>query len=355
MEILFNIKDLLEKSNQVVLPGLGSFSVKRIEGFFDDEKNTFFPPKETVEFSRSEVTHHPEQKDVLIEFISSSKNISATSASYILSKHLENLKKNLQVNGEVYFQDIGKLKYQDSEITFEAENEEKLANSFFGLPSFKLPSENKEPIQIEKVEIPTNFSLAEQALNASITHEELLLENKPRSKKWVYFLLAVVIIALSVSALYLYKPDIYNSIGNLNFINTPAVITIDSIEKRESAIADSIYRNDVVKNLESEGFEVETVKDSADITVNQKVVPNKNNIRYEVIIAAWQTRTKAEDHLKKLRANGIDAHIVDDADGFMIKISAATLYNQKDAEKELSRIREELNPEAFIKPIRPLN
>jgi len=352
MEISFNIKDLLEKNNQVILPGLGSFYKNRIEGFFDEAKNTFFPPKETIAFTTSE-TNHQSGQDSLITFICNSKNMSSASATYILSKYVEDLKKVFNETGELSFKDIGKLKLQDSEIILETEESEKSGSSFFGLPVFTLPKAETEST-ISQPE--TNFTLAEQALSTAVSDEELL-ESKPKSKTWLYILLSIIILALSLSTLYFLRPDIYHSIFNAN-INNPEiknVIPVTTPEERETIIADSIYKDNIVKNLESGGFEVENVKDSSDIAINEKVVPNKNNIRYEVIIAAWQTRPKAETHLKKLRENGIDAHIVEDADGLMIKISAATLYNQQDAEKELNRIREELNPEAFIKPIKPLN
>lgn len=351
MEISFNIKELLEKNNQVVLPGLGSFHKKRIEGFFDTEKNTFFPPKEIIEFTSSEIYSNETDQNSLISFICTSKNVSSTSAAYILSKYVEDLKKNLETDGEIYFQDIGILKSQNSELKLESEKQEESANSFFGLPSFSLPKQN---LYKEIANAPLNFSLAEQALNASLNDE---IEDKPKSKTWLFVCLSLIIIALSLSAFYIVRPDLFNSIFNPNLENKDikTVIPISTPEEQETNIADSIYKDNIVKNLESSGFDVEHAKDSSDISVIKKAVPNKNNIRYEIIIAAWQTRAKAEDHLKKLRENGIDAHIVEDADGLMIKISAATLYNQQDAEKELYRIREELNPEAFIKPIRPLN
>src|SRR5690606_23127997 len=133
-----------EKNDQVILPGLGSFFIKRIEGYFDEEQNTFFPPKETIEFSTSEQPLNPNYKDVLIAYISSSKNISTTSSSYILTKYIEDLKKKLEETEEVPLENIGKLKLQNSEITFEAEKEQNLGNSFFGLPAFKISSEKEQ-------------------------------------------------------------------------------------------------------------------------------------------------------------------------------------------------------------------
>jgi hypothetical protein len=352
MEISFNIKDLLQNNNQVILPGLGVFYKNRIEGFFDEAKNAFFPPKETIEFTPSETSGITESEDPLLTFICNSKNVSRVSATYLLEKYVEDLKKRFQETGELTFEDVGKLKLQDSKIVLEAEESEKTGTSFFGLPVFTLPERTVENTTLSLPD--TNFTLAEQALSAAVSDEELAPE--PKSKSWLYILLLLIIVALGLCTLYLLRPDIYNNIlhPNQHQPEIKNVIPVVTPEERETLIADSIYKDDVVKNLESGGFDVEKVKDSTDVTVNKKVVPNNNNIRYEIIIAAWQTRSKAEAHLKKLKENGINAHIVEDADGLLVKISAATLYNQQDAEREEKRIREELNPEAYTKPIRTL-
>ncbi len=351
MEISFNIKDLLQKNDQVVLPGLGAFYKNRIEGFFDEAKNTFFPPKETIEFTSSQA-NHPSGSNPLISFISRSKNVSTTTAAYLLDKQVEEFKKNLNETGEVNFEDIGKLKLRGTEIIFEAEESEKTCHSFFGLPAFTLPNTELDNTAQEP---ETNFTLAEQALSTAVSDEELL-ESKPKSRIWLYILLSIIIVALSLSTLYLLRPDIFSSF--LNIYHQPKIkntVPVTIPEDREKEIADSIYNsNNIAQSLEANGFEVENIKDTAKITVDKKIVPNKSNIRYEIIIAAWKTRPKAEAHLKKLKESGIDAHIVDDAEGTYYKISAATLYNQQDAEVELNRIKKELNPEALIKPIKTL-
>ena len=350
MEISFNIKDLLQNNNQVFLPGLGVFYKNRIEGFFDEAKGSFFPPQETIEFTTSETFNVNEEDNSLITFICDSKNVSRTSAAYLLTKHIEDLKKKFKETGELTFEDIGKLKLQDSKIVLEAEESDKTGTSFFGLPVFTLPKNEAENAISS---LPNeNFTLAEQALSTAVSDEELT--TKPKSKSWLYIFLLVVIVALG--AIYFLRPDIYNNLFHFNQ-NQPEIkneTPVITPEERETLIADSIYKDEVVKNLESGGFDVEKAKDSSDVTVNEKVVPNNNNIRYEIIIAAWRTRSKAEAHLKKLKENGINAHIVEDADGLLVKISAATLYNQQDAEREEKRIREELNPEAYTKPIRTL-
>jgi len=56
-----------------------------------------------------------------------------------------------------------------------------------------------------------------------------------------------------------------------------------------------------------------------------------------------------KERVKQLKSYEINAYILDDKDGPMVKISGATLYNDAEAEKELQRIRKEINPEAYKK------
>lgn len=349
MDISYNIADFLEKNQQVVLPGLGQFFRIRSEGYFDKETNTFYPPKENVEFSENSAL---ENDNPLVAYISYHNNISASSAAYLLEKFIEDLKNQLANIGEVQLSDLGTLIKRDNSIIFQPEQKLELGNNFFGLPELNLD----KTVSNEEEREEEYFSLAEQALSASVSEEVEIKSSNRKSRKWLYFAIPFLLIVLGIGGLYFLRPDIYNSVFNPNLINqeNKNVLPIAVPTEQNISKADSIYKDDIVKNLESEGFEVEPIKDSADVVVTENAVPKKNMLRYEIIISAWQTRAKAEDHLKKLKANGIDAHIVEDAGGSLIKISIATLYNKEDADRELQRVREEINPEAFYKVIIPL-
>lgn len=352
MDISYNIADFLEKNQQVVLPGLGRFFRIRSEGYFDKENNTFYPPKENVEFSEN-TDKRPDNP--LVTFISHHNNISISSAAYLLEKFIDDLKNQLTNVGEVKLSDLGTLVKREQDIIFLPDQKLELGNNFFGLPELNL--DKSDSIYEEKEEEEEFFSLAEQALSASFSDEAEFKTSNTKSKKWLYFAIPLLLVMGSIAGLYFLRPDIYNSLFNPNLINkegTKNFIPIAIPDEQNIAKADSIYQDDIVKNLESEGFEVEPIKDSANVVVTENAVPKKDMLRYEIIISAWQTRARAEAHLKKLKANGIDAHIVEDAGGSLTKISIATLYNKEDADRELQRVREEINPEAFYKVIIPL-
>ena len=134
----------------------------------------------------------------------------------------------------------------------------------------------------------------------------------------------------------------------------PQIKVADSSELKK---ADSIYnQTDISSDLAARGFEVEKekVKDSTAISIKKKLIPKKATIRYEIIIGLYLKKNDAIKRVALLKSNGINAFIVEDSDGPMIKISTATFYDEAAANKELKRIREDINPEAFIKPVKNL-
>ncbi|ADY52473.1 Sporulation domain-containing protein [Pseudopedobacter saltans DSM 12145] len=358
MEIPLNLRALIEKNNRVILPGIGAFYKKRTEGFFDENRNSFYPPKEDISFSYN-----------LIERADQS-SYSEAEVNFITSL-TDKAKESISKSGEFYLKDLGNLKRKGDVIVFEKTlDQHNFNSSFFGLPVLDLPKEEPKPVLIPEsvsviattpyVNTNQGFSLAEQALSVSMESESEPVVSESKSKIWLFSFLILIILGLGGFAFYQFNPQIVDNVWKqLNpdqKINTapPTVVKIDS-DSLDKQIADSIYNQNIETELANQGFEAEKLKDSADISIQKRTVPNPNGIRYEIIISAWRTEAKALSELKKLRANGIDAHIVDDAGGLMIKISAATLYSKEDAEKELRRIREELNPEAFIKPFKSLN
>lgn len=367
MDISFNIKDILEKNNLAILPGLGVFYKKRLEGFFDENMLVFHPPKEIIQFS---VTEPEESENPVLDYICHTRKVSIASADYLLNQFVTQLKDILAQQKELPLNGLGKLVELDGNLVFEEEKALETNLSYFGLPLVNIKSDNiveskviLEDLENEKIEEQASFSLAEQALNASLSASTEVNEKK-KSKKWLFILIPVILVLISALALYLFNPDLYNQYFNPNLNNKDVKVVLPvgvtpeqqggaAISQQDSSLADSVY-NEIEKNAKAQGLEIEKVKDSTNITVSNKAVPNRAGIRYEIIIAAWQTKAKAEQHVKKLKENGINAFIVEDADGPMIKISAATFYNKAEADAELKRVREELNPEAFIKPIKPL-
>jgi hypothetical protein len=361
MDISLYIVELITLKDQVIVPGLGKFYKKRLNGFFDEKTETYYPPQQTINFTTE--YHHD---DKLVQFISDNCAISLTTAYAQLDEYVKEIKIALK-NGAFEIPNFGYLSLVKDQISFESSANSEKNDDYFGLNPI---ASNLNPIQnIEKEETvlaqpePASgkeeelYSLADQALLASISDEE----KKP--KNIFQYILIFIIVGIIAADAYIYyqQPAIFNhiftSIGKKpeqalipKLVVKKPIPDTNAIKK-----ADSIYEEtDISADLKSRGFEVEKVKDAANVSIQKKSIPKKSDIRYEIIIGLYLKKDEAIKRVALLKSNGINAYIVEDADGPMIKISGATLYDKNEAEKELQRIREELNPEAFIKSVKPL-
>ncbi|MBC7654076.1 MAG: hypothetical protein H7098_06310 [Oligoflexus sp.] len=347
MDISPYFLSLLTQKDQVIVPGLGKFFKKRATGFYDDDTKTYYPPSNKINFS-TDYLHD----DKLVHLISQKSETSLTSAYAILDEYVRDIKNALKTD-DLEINGIGKLSSQDGKLTLDSAESAALNKSFFGLPSIDTQSPALIGIEVE------TYSLAQQALSTAMSSDYVEEREKRSITSMVLMILAVAIIAAAIG-LYFAKPDFYknmiNNIQTTNFNINPKKTTDPAVvqaNKQDLQKADSIYNSkgtdDIENKLKAQGFDVEKPRDSTDISVNSKVVPKKGDFRYEIIIGLYMSKDEAKERVRQLKSYEINAYILDDKDGPMIKISGATLYNDAEAEKELQRIRKEINPEAYKK------
>ncbi|MEO5909374.1 MAG: hypothetical protein ABIP95_00730 [Pelobium sp.] len=344
MDISPHFATLIAQKDQLVVPGLGRFYKKRVAGYYEEETKTFHPPTKEIDFSM-EYMHD----DKLVQYISQEKNTSLTSAYAILDEYVRDLKVVLKKQA-VDLLGIGSLVLEDEKILLKEKKEAKLNKTFFGLPTIDTQSSNFIGEEEE------HYTLAQQALDTAMPDD--YEEERPRSSRVkIFVMLFIIAIIAGLVALYIVKPEIYQGIYQQlqRKENTKAVPPSNMPSQEFLNKADSIYnsKQDIEAKLKAQGFDVEKAKDSTDVSINEKTLKN-NGIRYEIIISQFQKRSEAVERVALLKQNGINAFIVDDADGPLVKVSCATFYNETEAKIELNRVREELNPEAFIKPIKTL-
>lgn len=347
MDISPYLLSLLTQKDQVIIPGLGRFFKIRATGFYDDDRKTYYPPANKINFS-TDYLHD----DKLVHLISQNAQTSLTSAYAILDEYVRDIKNVLKTD-DVTINGIGKLSSQNGKLMLDSADSETLNKSFFGLPSIDTLSPTLIGNESE------TYSLAQQAMSTAMPSDYVEERERRSVTSMVLMIVAVAIIAAAIG-LYFAKPDFYkdliNNIQTTNFNINPKKITNPNVvqsNKQDLQKADSIYNSkgtDAIENkLKAQGFDVEKPRDSTDISVNSKIIPKKGDFRYEIIIGLYMSKDEAKERVKQLKSYEINAYILDDKDGPMIKISGATLYNDAEAEKELQRIRKEINPEAFKK------
>lgn len=133
MDILIYLSELLRQQDSVGVTDLGTFYKKKFAGRYDKEKQSFFPPGYTLEF-----TAVLKEQDLLSDYIAEKRNISKDSAAYYISKFVEETNTKLELENEAEFENIGRLFFTEHEgLSFEPSQSITLGSKYFGLPNVK--------------------------------------------------------------------------------------------------------------------------------------------------------------------------------------------------------------------------
>ncbi|WP_316830218.1 SPOR domain-containing protein [Pedobacter aquatilis] len=167
MDILLYLSELLQQRTSVGLTGLGTFFKKKFAGRYDKEKQSFFPPGYTLQF-----TTEIKDEELLPNFISEKRNISAESAAYYIAQFVEDINKKLEIEHEAELENLGRLFFTEHEgLSFEPAKNINYGSEFYGLPSvaeteinseaetkdtISSPQETEEEVYEEIAEAPVN-------------------------------------------------------------------------------------------------------------------------------------------------------------------------------------------------------
>lgn len=333
MDIGQYISDLLNKHNEVSLPGFGTFFKQSTSAYFNEAEGIFYPPSERIDFRSEE-----NSSSLLVNHIIENKHISESSALYFIERFCENLNKNLNKDLSAIISPLGILLKTDSGYLLESPSIN--GASFFGLKPIKVPdaSDNK---------------VTQPALEETLVYSD---EETVSSSKGIWITFAIFLLIATIGGLaYFYYPQYFKNI-NFSAKNKPGNKIIAPIIRRDS-IKDSVsFADSIVRQLESQGMhgaQVEKAQDTFKIssTVSSpdtlKVMPQAEKV-YEIIVASFGLKREAETSLRNLRHRGIDAKIVLDARRPKYKISIGTFTSMEAAGKERKRIQQDLFRDAWI-------
>jgi hypothetical protein len=155
-------------------------------------------------------------------------------------------------------------------------------------------------------------------------------------------LILLAILLLSIAFYYLYPRF---STSDTEHTTQPQVdatkLKADSLQKaqREQALLDSAFKADSAQIAASRQMAAPpVVKDSA-----KKVSPVDTVTTYEVIGASVLNEKEASWFIETMKKNGIKAKVVHSIPGKRLKLSIATLKDEKTAKAERDRLGEKLN------------
>ena len=335
MDIALYIAELLQKHNEVCVSGLGTFYKKPVQGYFNKEKGEYYPPSWKLIFKNNYINDTR-----LAEYISKVKNISLPSSEYFIEKFVGQVLQELNASSTVDLAPLGVLRKRNTEYIFESNNDLLLGHEYYGLPPVKEYQKGALMPSTPKPHFVEEPNPIEETVPA--------VEEPRRSNTGLIIAAIVVIILLAVTGIHLWKPELIRQVLQGK---TPPAGPVSPViqEKPLKTEADSLAAADsIVNSLKNQGFEVDTARDTANISV--KAQPVQPSVTYEIIAASLNRPSDAEKIVKAFKSKGIDARVVmaKDKKRNNILISLASLPDKAAAQKELMRIKKEIEPGAYI-------
>jgi hypothetical protein len=342
MDLAVYISELLGLEGEVNLPGIGCFTQVRINGYYNDQENKFYPPGHEVSFDPKF-----KEDENLAKFISTKKNISLASSKYFIDKYAAGLKQQLTSrNPEIA--GLGYLYINGAVVAFKADTSKSNDPSFYGFQPLDIPAPVMKPFVEQEVkaeeEIPSKPieevpvkpieekipvrepTVIEKTEEEQEAEEEYVYE-EPRSTRgslWITLLLIVIIVLLSVMGLYKYKPEWFNLQDKPQ---TYVVVKHDSTNTTNA---------DTSKTIASPDSTTKAAAQPVATDQNTKTTDTIQRVHWEVMAGSFGTKKAAEIAMKFYKENGIDTKITTDVPGKLIKLSFGTYYSEEEAEKAKS-------------------
>lgn len=340
MDLAVYISELLGLQGEVNLPGIGCFTQVRINGYYNEQENKFYPPGHEVIFDPK----HKEDES-LAKFISTKKNISLASSKYFIDKYVAGLKQQLTSrNPEIA--GLGYLYINGAVVAFKADISKANDLSFYGFQPLDIPAPLASPVAEQEIKaeeetlltpieaapvkpveekIPVSEPTVIEKTEQEQETEEEYVDEEPRSTRvslWVTLLLILIIVLLSVMGLYKYKPEWFNmqdkpqTYAVVKSSDTTATTATDTTKKVASP--DTIAK-----------------PPAPPVTTNQNTVPadTVTRVHWEIIGGSFEARKTAEIAMKSYKENGVDTKIATDVPGKRVKLTFGTYYSQEEAEK----------------------
>ena len=139
MDIAYYLSELLEQLGEVNVPGLGSFTRVKVDGYYNSDEGRFYPPTSKLEF-----TQQYADDDVLTQYIGVKKRISLASSKYFTEKYITGLKQEV-MSREIPFAELGSLYFENGRIQFRAA--ESIPDpEFYGYPAISLNKKSAAPV-----------------------------------------------------------------------------------------------------------------------------------------------------------------------------------------------------------------
>lgn len=325
MNLADYLRELLEQHDEVSVPGLGYFVRERINAFYNNKEGKFYPPCHKVKF-----VEQLKDDDTFTQYVANKKNISLASSKYFTEKFVSQLREDA-ARGKYLFADLGSFQSNLGNLNFKPYDKIAADPAFYGYPAINI---NKLGQQTSPENTETAHStLLTEAEPVRVIEQQQYYEEESERKKplniWLIILIAVSLIVFILFGIFQFYPPAFDKLnaGYHKLTGARHDNTVVPVYKR-------VIKTDTIKK----GV---LVADTTLKTTNPSVDTNKNAVnavdtvkrsRFEIIINSYQRLKRAKADVTRYKAFGIDAKILTDAPGPLIKVTGGTYSTYNEAE-----------------------
>jgi len=345
MDVGYFICELLGQHGEVSVPGLGYFAHTRVNGYYNEAEDTFYPPSYSVQFD-------PQVSDdeTLAQYIADKKNISLASSRYFTDKYVNQIKQQA-ANGEVALGNMGWFYTSQLQLAFRPNNSLNADPEFFGYPAIKMgkpvaqeqivtqPKEANEPSGVPE---PTT---GEPELETDAEQDEYLARKKRNRSILTFVICAVLFAGIVAFLLYRYSPSRLGiNKPTHNAANKPAP------PQPKIAAADT-GKADTAAKVKPDTLARPPVVLSGD-TAKAIAADSIPYPRWEVIGGSFKFKKEANAAVAGYKARGITARIATEIPGPRFKIGLGTYATQVTANKAVRALKKTKKVKEDIYPLK---
>ena len=341
MDVGYFISELLGQHGDVTVPGLGHFAHTRVNGYYNNSEEKFYPPSYTVQFDTQFV-----DDDILPQYIARNKNISLASSKYFTEKYVANLKQEATTS-EVPIANLGWLYTKDFKLLFRSNNALNTDPEFFGYPAVKMHKLDKKSAVSNRHSYLTAISSSDHQLEEEVEHfetnqeddEAYLIERTKKRRRKIFIVSFVGLTALLAGLFYYLYNNYDRSVFSLE--KQTAKPKTDSITKPKSALTvkdtANTITNDTTKTvkLDSGKKELAPLKD----TVAAKIVNTAPSVvkdtivgpHFEILGGSFNNVAEANTAIRNYKNMGFEAHILENVPGRKRKVTLGSYATRAEA------------------------
>jgi len=299
-KIITYLKEQISLNECIILPNFGGFETEYSPSIFDKSSGKIIPPHKKIKF----IEEYKKDNGYLANYIAQKENCSRDEAYALLTKFIEEIKKEINTKGEFNLSNIGKFKKIGEKIHFYPNNEELFYLDSFGLPSIELKEFNN--IQTDSITYKNNFE------NKSVVDKKLPefkptnfnINKKKFSLFWIFVVILLIIIVISLVII------LYN-LKNTKILDEIIIRTQKS----------SIYKNEISVTEKKTEFQ------------NHENLIKNSDTTYYIVAGSYRYLKYAEELYHELKNKGLNPSIIL-TDGKIYRVIVDKFTNKEDAIKK---------------------